>query len=90
MNEEFCCECDEPTGRAGRGDDSIFVNPVPGSTEEIGPLCSLCCRSLADAQIGKFAVDMIVEMSEDKRESHAEIGDNIRDEIARIEDRFGI
>lgn len=34
MEEEQCCICDSPTGKAGRGDDSIYV--------EIGPLCDKC------------------------------------------------
>ena len=36
MTEELCCRCDEPTGRAGRGEDSLYV------TEEWGPLCEDC------------------------------------------------
>lgn len=39
MRFERCCECDETTGRAGRGDDSIYVE-VDG--KEIGPLCLDC------------------------------------------------
>ena len=34
---ECCCECDEPTERAGASDDSIFCD-----TCGIGPLCSEC------------------------------------------------
>ena len=36
---EYCCECDQPTGRAGRGEDSIYV-AYPD--KEIGPLCEEC------------------------------------------------
>lgn len=36
---ERCCECDEETGRAGRGEDSIFIETDDG---EIGPLCETC------------------------------------------------
>ena len=32
---EYCCECGRPTGRAGRGDDSLF-------TEDGGPFCEEC------------------------------------------------
>jgi hypothetical protein len=38
---EYCCECDQPTGRAGRGDDSIYViNAL--TKDEVGPLCPEC------------------------------------------------
>lgn len=52
---EHCCLCSEPTGRAGRADDSIFVellvdwpseNPnsyaVTPAGSKIGPLCNKC------------------------------------------------
>lgn len=32
---EHCCECGSPTGRAGRGDDSIYIG-------DYGPLCKTC------------------------------------------------
>lgn len=32
---ELCCECDEPTGKAGAGEDSLF-------TEDGGPYCEDC------------------------------------------------
>ncbi len=38
---EYCSECGEPTGKAGRGEDSIFVMAVDGS-KEYGPLCLDC------------------------------------------------
>jgi len=34
MELERCCVCDQPTGKAGRADDSIYI--------EIGPLCDEC------------------------------------------------
>jgi hypothetical protein len=37
---EYCSECESPTGRAGRGEDSIFAISVSG--EELGPLCYEC------------------------------------------------
>ena len=47
MEQETCCLCDAPTGKAGRSDDSIyhiiqenFHNYVEG--DEIGPLCDDC------------------------------------------------
>ena len=39
MNIEYCESCDEPTGNAGRGDGSIFVEK---NGEELGPLCDTC------------------------------------------------
>lgn len=58
MQLEYCCECDEPTGHAGRADDSIFVEllrdwhkpgphdgPIIPAGSEVGPLCGECyCR----------------------------------------------
>ena len=41
MTKERCTICDEPTGHAGRGDDSIYID-LAG--EEIGPLCDDCSR----------------------------------------------
>lgn len=37
MNEhlEYCFACCEPTGRAGNGDDSIYI-------EHLGPFCEFC------------------------------------------------
>jgi hypothetical protein len=57
---EVCCVCSEPTGRAGRGDDSIYRTlnqdfpdndfgfrfPIKG--EELGPLCSDCNEHMAE------------------------------------------
>lgn len=37
---EHCCLCDEATGRAGRGDGSIFIDVADRA--EIGPLCIEC------------------------------------------------
>lgn len=33
---EYCCECDQPTGRAGRTEDSLFTE------DDRGPFCSEC------------------------------------------------
>lgn len=47
---ERCYICDEPTGRAGRCDDSIFVEIIKERGfdlgEEVGPLCEECCNDL--------------------------------------------
>jgi hypothetical protein len=36
MEEERCCMCDDATGRAGKGDDSIYCNCGAG------PFCLDC------------------------------------------------
>lgn len=33
---ELCCECDEPTGRAGIGEDSLYTD------DGEGPFCETC------------------------------------------------
>ena len=33
---EYCCECDQPTGNAGRGEDSLF------DEDGEGPFCEEC------------------------------------------------
>ena len=38
MPVEHCCDCDAVTGRAGRGDDSIYCNCGRG------PFCSECWK----------------------------------------------
>lgn len=42
---EYCSECGKTTGRAGRGDDSIFANAIDDS-KEYGPLCYECKTQL--------------------------------------------
>ncbi len=37
---EYCTLCDEPTGRAGRGEDSLYIDFGDGSC--FGPLCEKC------------------------------------------------
>lgn len=32
---EYCCECGEPTGRAGRGEGSLYV-------DDAGSFCEIC------------------------------------------------
>ena len=36
MELEYCCECDEPTGKAGKGEDSLYTE------DGEGPFCSEC------------------------------------------------
>ena len=35
MSFEYCCNCDEPTGGAGKGKDSLYV-------DDGGPYCPSC------------------------------------------------
>ena len=35
MTLELCCECGQPTGRAGRGEDSLYAS-------DFGPYCEDC------------------------------------------------
>ena len=37
MTVELCCECGEPTGKAGRGEDSLYCEAC-----EAGPYCEEC------------------------------------------------
>ncbi len=39
---ERCCVCDDPTGRAGAGEDSIFCERC-----EVGPFCEECAKGHA-------------------------------------------
>jgi len=49
---EYCCECDNSTGRAGRGEDSIYAEYMIGG-DEVGPLCFECYDELISAKIIK-------------------------------------
>lgn len=44
---ERCYVCDDPTGRAGRNEDSIYVIRQVDD-EEVGPLCPDCYREWMD------------------------------------------
>ena len=39
---EYCCECDEPTGKAGKGEDSLYTD------DDNGPFCSECYDELEE------------------------------------------
>lgn len=40
---EYCCECEQPTGRAGEGEDSLY-DAVTGE----GPYCEECYQEILD------------------------------------------
>ena len=46
---EYCSNCDDPTGRAGRGDDSLYVTFPDGI--EHGPLCEECFEIFEKARL---------------------------------------
>jgi len=53
---ERCCLCDAPTGRSGKGEDSIyrvlaFDWCMDKMGDEIGPLCEDCNRKLENEGI---------------------------------------
>lgn len=45
--KELCVECDEPTGKAGRCEDSLYLYAV-SSGNEWGPLCEICYQFHAE------------------------------------------
>ena len=47
---EYCCECDNPTGYAGRGEDSIYAESIIDGSE-IGPLCWECYQELIKEKV---------------------------------------
>ncbi len=58
---EYCTLCDEPTGRAGRGDDSIYCTLIRTQRmatgrlleegNEVGPLCWDCKQTLLASEL---------------------------------------
>ncbi len=40
---EHCCHCDQPTGKAGRGDGSIYIDAL-----DLGPLCEECWHAAVE------------------------------------------
>lgn len=57
---ELCCLCDEPTGKSGKGEDSIyrilaidwcFDGCMDEMGDEIGPLCEECNHKLEDKEV---------------------------------------
>ena len=49
MNIERCFICDDPTGRAGKGEDSIYLG-------DHGPLCEGCYDEIRDAILSESSV----------------------------------
>ena len=42
MKKELCSNCGDETGKAGKGEDSLYVEE--GTPNEQGPLCEECYR----------------------------------------------
>ena len=40
--KELCTNCGDETGRAGKGEDSLYAEE--GTNQEYGPLCEECYR----------------------------------------------
>jgi len=47
MKKELCSICDDETERAGRMDDSLYID-VP-NYDEVGPLCEACYNVIGQA-----------------------------------------
>ena len=41
MALEYCCVCGNPTGKAGKGDDSLYI-------DDDGPYCEECWDEMID------------------------------------------
>ena len=63
MEIERCCVCDEETGRAGRSDDSIYI-------DDYGPLCSDCNFVLTDSNYVKEFKAKIEQLETDLADQH--------------------
>lgn len=87
---EICCWCDGPTGKAGRGEDSIYVEAletvwgedskgvqyaVAKKGYEIGPLCESCRDGLID--------DGCVACEDERTDWQADINANLNAERDR-------
>jgi len=50
VNIERCCACDDPTGKAGPGDDSLYTDGG------VGPFCDSCYTGAqwADAELSRL------------------------------------
>lgn len=70
---EVCCSCGELTGRAGAGEDSLYL-------QEVGPFCEDCyevCTSyagIADAQLRQRITELQAEVERIKAQQHDAFG----------------
>ena len=56
MSIERCSECNEPTGNAGRLEDSIYLSFEDGT--ELGPLCATCAYDYCTCEYCGISVKM--------------------------------
>lgn len=56
MGVETCCKCDEPTGRAGKGDDSLYRD------DRSGPYCEGCFEATPAEKAAFVAEKLGLEM----------------------------
>lgn len=81
MSKERCNVCDELTGHAGSGEDSVFIDTPNG---EIGPLCPECLdaiRAFVDDDTGaskalaaaKAEIERLQQQSEAQHKSYGEV-----------------
>ncbi len=64
MTHEICCQCENPTGRAGRGEDSLYTD------NDWGPYCVGCWE---DADYWRCLAEENNLMVERLRETNAEL-----------------
>ena len=69
-DKEYCCKCGNETGKAGRGDDSLFTD-----TGE-GPYCESCWDKI---HAGSSKETKEQTMSEQKEKTALELVDEITD-----------
>ena len=55
MKYEYCCNCSEPTGKAGAGDDSLY-------TDHDGPFCEDCFPDKERPQRKPLSVEKILHL----------------------------
>lgn len=65
MGSELCCECEEPTGRAGRSEDSLYA-------DDLGPYCEGCWGDVPYAQAEELATLRAELAAERERREAAE------------------
>lgn len=66
-NYEVCCKCGAATGRAGRADDSIYIEY---NGDEIGPLCEDCYKPFQE--IDDLKAELAIEKEAHSQTASAE------------------
>jgi len=63
MKYEYCCNCSEPTGKAGAGDDSLY-------TDHDGPFCEDCFPDKEKPQRKPLTDEEILTVARDHYNPH--------------------